>query len=437
MIIKKVFQCLACCVSGACCEIINGVRSGRCSQGTSGTCAGEYQGDGTSCDDGACPPEPGACCEVVNGELTGNCSLTQPENCAGLFRGSGTECDAFSCPPDEPPPPSCYITCESRYGCGTVSRECFLQACEGCPDEYYSGRRTVRSSIQNYRWGCVEGAPCFDPPDSPIRVYDELFQSSEVTVTPDGAGGCTQESHCVCYDRDIDEECSGHVDDTVTSDYEGVCYEGCAGPPYIPIPCPVAFPGCEGFSCSPHATCCDDTLEDTCAAKSYTHRQSTCPDEAECAPFLGSLDIRSGSQMLTGSKASVDGSGMGECEKDENGRYTEEACGCYRKGSGCTAYVFRAVGCGASSCSEDPPEDCDDPEWDNFCSQSVSYEIHLDNLDPDGCYELLIYVERWCCGDDEPTGKWEDPGSMGGSLLVPDGCAAQIKGCMVVPCESV
>ncbi|MGB0717144.1 MAG: lamin tail domain-containing protein, partial [Phycisphaerae bacterium] len=72
----------SCCVDGVCSDDV-----------VEADCAGDYQGDGTTCVDVVCPLPTGACC------VNGVCSDDVLEiDCAGEFQGVGTVCADVECP---------------------------------------------------------------------------------------------------------------------------------------------------------------------------------------------------------------------------------------------------------------------------------------------------------------------------------------------------
>ncbi|MBL8878861.1 MAG: lamin tail domain-containing protein, partial [Phycisphaerales bacterium] len=88
--------------TGACCR-----DNGACEIRTYGDClevCGTYQGDGTTCDPGTCPPG-GACCF-----LDGGCVILTAAAClnqGGIPQGDGTTCDPNPCP--QPTGACCYL----------------------------------------------------------------------------------------------------------------------------------------------------------------------------------------------------------------------------------------------------------------------------------------------------------------------------------------
>lgn len=73
--------------TGACCD------GGECSVTTDGGCAGDYQGNGSTCPHPSCAPTTGACC------ITGICSITSSGACAGSYQGDGAACPHPACEP--------------------------------------------------------------------------------------------------------------------------------------------------------------------------------------------------------------------------------------------------------------------------------------------------------------------------------------------------
>ncbi|MEK6674845.1 MAG: hypothetical protein AABZ47_04225 [Planctomycetota bacterium] len=73
-------------VVGACCA-----GDGTCSMIERSECAGDYQGDDTSCEPNPCPEPMGACC------VGAECSTTPENECPGAYQGNGTECGLTAC----------------------------------------------------------------------------------------------------------------------------------------------------------------------------------------------------------------------------------------------------------------------------------------------------------------------------------------------------
>ena len=73
--------------SGACCT------SGTCAEVSSTSCAGTYQGDGTTCATVTCPLPTGACCAI-----DGSCAVRTGAGCSGSYQGDGTMCVPNPCP---------------------------------------------------------------------------------------------------------------------------------------------------------------------------------------------------------------------------------------------------------------------------------------------------------------------------------------------------
>ena len=76
--------------TGACCAA-----DGSCSDVTADECTvGEYQGDGTTCQDVLCAVPTGACCLP-----SGACTEGTAAECTGTYQGDGTTCDLVTCTP--------------------------------------------------------------------------------------------------------------------------------------------------------------------------------------------------------------------------------------------------------------------------------------------------------------------------------------------------
>jgi hypothetical protein len=167
---------------GACCT------DGVCTVEDIDTCAGEYQGDCTTCVEGLCEEPTGACCDAE-----GVCVEATEAECTGTYQGDGTVCD----------PNPCLPTCS-----------CGFSAYDG------SGRRFL---TQTYvREGVFTQARTSDPPcanitmDATVNVnnettYDPLTCTTTVTATASSTletTGFGIDTHCSqsntsCWDSNL------------------------------------------------------------------------------------------------------------------------------------------------------------------------------------------------------------------------------------------
>ena len=97
-VLRATYSCTAEPVFGACCDLTDGSCLDGESSMTEEACAslgGEFEGEGTECDNIECPQPTAACCFLPNG-----CVNLDEDNCAladGFWQGLGTTCDEIDC----------------------------------------------------------------------------------------------------------------------------------------------------------------------------------------------------------------------------------------------------------------------------------------------------------------------------------------------------